>query len=247
MQTVEAKINSGVIKNILKDALKEVHTAISIVMPAMREANAADVLKSIKDLTYLILHKGSEQAEQLLEEIIPDEEIPSGESVVRGALKAGNLTNEQQELITELFGVMEVAYNHEARACSCLVRLSKTLNAQQLQVMLQASIRPLITLKALPKYMEQIVTQHEMKSHHEDKTETLMLTVTPDAASHHIKKEKANSPTHLLVVTFTFKMINKFGGAMMQRKMQEIYEVKAKQLAICITGHKYLGGVEKRA
>ena len=74
---VETKINSGEIKNILKDALEEVHTAISIVMPAMREANTANVLKSIKDLTCLMLNKGSEQAEQLLEEIIPDEEIPS--------------------------------------------------------------------------------------------------------------------------------------------------------------------------
>ena len=147
--------------------------------------------------------------------------------MVRGALEAGNLTNEQQELITELFKVMEVAYDHKARACSCLTRLSKTLNAQQLQVTLQASIRLLITLKALPKYMEQIVTQQEMKSHHKDKTEKLMLMVTPDVASHHIKKEKVNSPTCLLAATFTFKMINKFGGGTKQRKIQEIYEVKA--------------------
>ena len=144
MQAVKAKISSGEIKYILKDALEEVHTAISIVIPAMREANTADVLKSIKDPTCLVLHKGSDQAEQLLEEIIPDEEIPSGQSVAGKALKAGNITNEQRELIMELFKVMEVAYDHKARACSCLVRLSKTLNAQQLQIVLQASITPLI-------------------------------------------------------------------------------------------------------
>ena len=213
----------------------------------MKEASATDVLKSIKDPTCLMLHKGSEQVEQLLEEIIPDKEIPSRQSVVGGAVKAGNLTSEKRDLITELFEVMEVAYDHEARACSCLVRLSKTLNAQQLQVMLQASIRPLITLKVLPKYMEQIVTQQETKSHHENKTEKFMLMVTPDMTSHHIKKEKANNPTCLLVATFAFKMINKFRGGTMQRIMQEIYEVKAKQLSTCITGHKYLRGVEKRA
>ena len=85
-----------------------------------------------------------------------------------------------------------------------------------------------------------------MKGCHEDTTEKLMLTVTPDAASHHIKKEKVNSPTHLLAVTFTFKMINKLGGGTTQRKMQGIYEVKAKQLATCITGCKYLGGGQKK-
>ena len=195
MQMVEAKIKTGEIKNILKDALEEVHIATSIVIPAIEEGSAAKVLKSIKDLTCLMLHKGSEQVEQLLEQIIPDEEIPSGKSVVRGALKKGNLTSEQAELITELFKVMEVAYNHKAKACSCLMRLSRTLSTQQLQVVLQASIRPLITLKALPKYMEQIVTQQEMKGCPEDETDKLMWTVMPDVTSHHIKKEKVNSPT----------------------------------------------------
>ena len=68
--------------------------ATSIVIPAMKEASAADVLKSIKDPTCLMLHKGSEQVEKLLEQIIPDWEITSGKSVVRGALKEGNLTSE---------------------------------------------------------------------------------------------------------------------------------------------------------
>ena len=50
---VEAKVNTGEIKNILKDALDEVHQAISSIIPAMREASTADVLKSIKDPTCL--------------------------------------------------------------------------------------------------------------------------------------------------------------------------------------------------
>ena len=94
----------------------------------MREASTADVLKSIKDPTCLVLHKGSEQAEQLLEDIISEEEIPSGRSIIEGAQEVGNLTNEQRGLITELFKLMEVAYDHEARACSCLMRLSRMLS-----------------------------------------------------------------------------------------------------------------------
>ena len=140
---------------------------------------------------------------------------------------------------------MEVAYDHEAWACSCLVRLSRTLNAQQLQVILQLSVKPLITLKALPKYIEQIATHEETKGHPEDKKDKMMWTVMLHATSQSIKKEKANSPTHLLAATFTFKIINKFGGGTMQRKMQEVYDIKVKQLATCMTGRKYLGGAEK--
>ena len=154
IQALEAKVKTGKIKNVLKDALEEVYQAISKTVPSMKEASTADVLKSIKDLTCLVLHKGPEQAEQLLEDIISEEDISSGKSMIEGAQRVGNLTDEQRGLIMELFELMEVAYGHEARACSCLTRLSRTLNAQQLQVILQVTIKPLITLKALPKYAE---------------------------------------------------------------------------------------------
>ena len=139
-----------------------------------------------------------------------------------------------------------MAYDHEARACSHLVRLSRTLNTQQLQVILQLSIKPLITLKALPKYIEQIKTHQDTKGHPEDEKDKMMWTIMLDTTSHPIKKEKANSPTHLLAANFAFKIINKFGGGTKQRKMQEVYNVKVKQLATCIMGYKYLGGAEKK-
>ena len=103
MQVLEAKANTGEIKNILRDTLDEVYQAISNIIPSMREASTADVLKSIKDLTYLALHKGSEHAEQLLEDIISEEDTPSGRSIIEGAQEVGNLTDEQRELIIELF------------------------------------------------------------------------------------------------------------------------------------------------
>ena len=142
---------------------------------------------------------------------------------------------------------MEVAYNHEARACSCLTRLSRSLSTQQLHTLLQASIKQLITFKELPKFTEETVTKQEAKDYPEDEANKLIQTITPDVKSLHIRKEKANSPTWLLAAKFTFKIINKFGSGATQRKMQEIYKVKAKQLATCITGYKYLGGAEKRA
>ena len=149
MQALEAKVNTGEIKNILRDTLDEVYQAIINIIPSMREASTADVLKSIKDPTCLVLHKGLERAEQLLKDITSEEDAPSRRSVIEGAQEVGNLTDEHRELIIELFELMEVAYDHEAKVCSCLKRLSRTLNAQQLQVIVQSSIKPLITLKAL--------------------------------------------------------------------------------------------------
>ena len=78
MQTLELKVKMGEIKNVLKDALEQVHNVISKTVPYMKEANTAAVLKSIKDLTCLILHERSENVELLLEDIISEEDIPSG-------------------------------------------------------------------------------------------------------------------------------------------------------------------------
>ena len=94
MQTVQAKIYAGEIKNFLKDAIEEVYTAICIVIPTMKEAGTHNVLKSIKDPTCLALHNASEQAEQLLEQLISDEELPSSESVIGRVHREGDLTEE---------------------------------------------------------------------------------------------------------------------------------------------------------
>ena len=79
----------------------------SKTVPHIKEANAAGLLKSIKDPTCLILHEKSAHVEQLLEDIISDEDIPSGKNVIEGAERVGNLTEEQRGLITEVFELME--------------------------------------------------------------------------------------------------------------------------------------------
>ena len=62
-----------------------------------------------------------------------------------------------------------------------------------------------------------------------------------------LRKEKTNSSTRLLVATYSFKILNNFGGGATQRQIQEEYQVKLKQLALCLTGKKYLGGSDRKA
>ena len=60
----------------------------------------------------------------------------------------------------------------------------------------------------------------------------------PDASSDSIKKENQNSPTRLLAATLAFKLLKRFGQGTMQRNMQELYDIKPKQMALCIMGCK---------
>ena len=78
MLNMEARIQGGEIKDVLKDAIQEINDAIRVVMPLMKDAAILDVLRPIKDPTSLAICPQSEEIEGLLEEIIPSEEIPSG-------------------------------------------------------------------------------------------------------------------------------------------------------------------------
>ena len=99
----------------------------------------------------------------------------------------------------------------------------------------------------MPKCAHEIMTRKEMKDLPDNKTDQIRITMTPDTKSQYLRNEKINSLMGLLAAIFTFKLLNKFGEGVTQRKMQETYEVQAKQLATCITGHNYMGGTDKKA
>ena len=94
----------------------------------MKDASTHDVLKAIRDPTCLALHKGSEEVEELLKELISGEELQSSESVASRIHEEGVLMKEQEELIAELFDELEMAYGHTVGACSSLMRLSRSLS-----------------------------------------------------------------------------------------------------------------------
>ena len=58
---MEARIQGGEIKDILKDAIQEIKDTILVVMPHMKDAVVLDVLRSIKDPTCLAIHPQSKE------------------------------------------------------------------------------------------------------------------------------------------------------------------------------------------
>ena len=81
----------------------------------------------------------------------------------------------------------------------------------------------------------------------DNRDERIEIMMFPDQNAPLLKKENINSPSRLLAATYAFKIINKFKKGVTQRGLQEKYQVKAKQLAACITGRKYLGGTDKKS
>ena len=144
MLNMEARIQGGEIKDVLKEAIEEIKNAISVVMPQMKDAEVLDVLRATKDPTCLAISLQTKEIEALLEEVIPSEEIPSSESVSRSLPDEDILSDNDRELITELFETLETAYDNIGRACGLIGVLSQSLNSRQLFTLLKACVRPIV-------------------------------------------------------------------------------------------------------
>ena len=112
-------------------------------------------------------------------------------------------------------------------------------------LVLKASIRPLIQLRTSAG-VDITATTSKPKELPEEQAERIEILITPDPDTPQLKREKVNSPTRLLVATYTFKIMNTFSDGTTQQGLQERYQVKAKQLATCITGKKYMGGMDRK-
>ena len=72
-------IRDGKIQDVLKQLIEEVQAVIKCVLTAITEADVITILRLIPDCTYTALRDQSEENEQYLEDLIPEEDIPEGE------------------------------------------------------------------------------------------------------------------------------------------------------------------------
>ena len=121
------------------------------------------------------------------------------------------MSKDDQKIVAELFSNLEVAHDHMATACRLLSRLSRTLNPPQLLTIIQASIRPLIQLKMLTP-LETTTTPEKSLELPDEQEERVKLMLTPDPQAPLLHKEKVNSETRLLAVTYAFKILSRFGA-----------------------------------
>ena len=211
----------------------------------MQLADIVTVSKAIHDKNFSILLPKSDTRDQILEELTPSEDIPEASEVLKTAQRKVKMSQEDQQLVAELFSDLEVAHEHAATACGLLSRLSRRLKPEQLLTIVKASIRPLVQLNA-PIALETLCKTKEPQELLDNQTKRVKILLTPDPQGTLLQREKPNSATRLLAATYTYKILNKFGPGTTQRGLQEIYQVKAKQLATCITGRKYLGGADHK-
>ena len=245
LEDMAANIENSV-ANTMELAIIDLRAEIVKQITGAEEVDTGTILKSIWDPTCLALREQTEEVITKPEEILPESETASGGDVIKSIDDVEALTQERQHDIIEIFNNLEIAHEYLGRSCGLMGALSRSLSSKQLLLLLKASIRPLIQINSLAGFLDEPKAGMTGRSFLETKDDGVLATMTPAPSSETLKNEKVNSPTRLVVATLAFKILNKFSSGTTQRKMQDRYDVKPKQLALYLTGRRYLGGSDRR-
>ena len=128
MTLIQEQVEEGDMADLLERAMSDMKTTLANTIPIMQLADISMVTRAIRDKCFNILLPRSDEMDQVLEEILPNEEIPSTSDVLWSAQRVETLTEADQRVIAELFETLEIAHDQLATAFSLLGRLSRTLN-----------------------------------------------------------------------------------------------------------------------
>ena len=128
MAKIRRKVEEKETTNLLDEILEAFKQILSDLIPAMQLADTRTISKAIRDKFFHMLLPRSDEVEETLQEILPDEELPGAPEVIRTVEMKKEMSKEDKMLVSELFSNLEVAHDHMAMACSLLSRLSRTLD-----------------------------------------------------------------------------------------------------------------------
>ena len=149
-------------------------------------------------------------------------------------------------MIVSLFDDISVVHEHLARAASMMSSLCKVLNPQQLMLIMQNAVHPLIQLNVLPGLFDPSLKK-EHKKLPDDHTEWVHDMMIPNLKEKTFVKEMHYNSTCLLVVMLAFYVDRSFGKTCTMKEVREKFIIRMKQLSLCITWRKYLSGSERKA
>ena len=215
-------------------------------IPGAEEVDPKGILNTIRDPSCLILRKQTEEVKEKLEEIIPESDIPRGKDIIQDIKDMGTINEQQKNDIGEVFDNLEIAHEYLGRSCGLMAGLSRTLTSKQLLLLLKTTIRPLIQVKTVEGFLDEPGASTSKEGTTQSEDDKILYSITPSPSSELIKKEKRNSPFWLIAATLAFKTLTKFTTGTTQRKIQERYDVRPKQLALYLTGRRNLGGSDRK-
>ena len=164
-------------------------TRLVATFPSLDTADINIIINSVKDKEFKVLLPRTEETEALLEELLPESEIPPAADVARAVREIDTLSGEDQELIAELFDTLEAVHDQLATVSGLIGRLARKLKPNQLTLVLKSSIRPLIQLRSTAG-VDMEATTSKPTELPEKQAERIEMLITPDPTLLNLKRKK---------------------------------------------------------
>ena len=127
MMKIEAEVKESAAPGLLDTILGDLKQALSNLIPQMQLADTVTMAQAIRDKNFNTLLPKTDEIDKILEEKLSSEDIPEATKVLKITQREGKMSEQDQELVAELFSNLEVAHEHAAIACSLLSRFIKNL------------------------------------------------------------------------------------------------------------------------
>ena len=127
MVIIQERVDSGNSDELAETTIERVKATLASTLYMMQDADMLTVIKAVKDRSFKVLLLRSDKVDQMLEEILPTEELLRATDVIPAMEAEELLTESDQILMAQLFEVLEVPHEQLTTACSLLGRLLRTL------------------------------------------------------------------------------------------------------------------------
>ena len=103
MATIEKQVEKEDTADLLESAIGDVKETLSNLRPSMQLADQSTIMRAIRDKCFNVLLPRSDELDQLLEEIIPNVDIPNAPDIIQAAQQGGDMSEVDQKVVPEIF------------------------------------------------------------------------------------------------------------------------------------------------
>ena len=135
------------VKEIMGDFITAIKSCCEKIYPPLTNAEVKKVLYSIGDPYGLALREQTEEIETMLEAIMPEEELPEPDEMVRWANSIEPLSEESKETLVRMMEQLAEAHYQAGLAAQSMADLAITCSPAQTMTILKFAARPLVQLE----------------------------------------------------------------------------------------------------
>ena len=222
------------IKEIMGPFISKIKEICSEVYTPMESADVKKVLHAIGDPYGLALRPQMENVERQLKLALPEEDVTEPGELLKMVENLEPISDKAKEILVKMMEHTSEAYFQAAQVAEQFTQLAHECSTPQLMTIMKYAVRPIIQIEGAMDTPGH--TTKKRKDLPDELAARVNLTLLPNPDADSLKREDKSSPTKLLAGIIYFLIKKNFGGGCTQTLIINHFNIKPKNVALCVTG-----------